>query len=81
MLGGYKCGWWKLVRDNDKKNCKFSNEFKNSFFLFFFCKSGEMHQFFLSFPRTTQCSQVMKNPVLAVYKTLAEKTSIWCKMF
>ena len=46
MLGGYKCGWWKLVRDNDEKNCKFSNEFKNSFFLFSFCKSGEMNQFF-----------------------------------
>ena len=25
----------KLVRDNDEKNCKFSNEFKNSFFPFF----------------------------------------------
>ena len=19
MLGGYKCGWWKLVGDNDEK--------------------------------------------------------------
>ena len=41
MLGGYKCGWWKLVRDNDDKICKFSNEFKNSFFF----KSGEMNHF------------------------------------
>ena len=49
MLGGYKCGWWKLVRDNDEKNCKFSNEFKKSFFSFFFCKSGEMNHFFFKF--------------------------------
>ena len=39
----------KLVRDNDEKKCTFSNEFKNSFFLFFFCKSGEMNQFFFKF--------------------------------
>ena len=31
--------------DNDEKSYKFSNEFKNSFFLFFFCKSGEKIQF------------------------------------
>ena len=61
MLGGYKCGWWKVVRDNDEKSCKISNEFKNSFFLFFFCKSGEMNQFFFSFPRTTHCDWKEKN--------------------
>ena len=49
MLGGYKCGCWKLVRDNDEKNCKFSNELKNCFFLFFFCKSVEMNHFFFKF--------------------------------
>ena len=56
MLGGYKCGWWKLVRDNDEKKCKFSNEFKKSFFLFSFVNREKWISFFLSFPRTTHCS-------------------------
>ena len=46
MLGGYKCGCWKLVRDKDDKNCKFSNEFKNIFFIFSFINRENESLFF-----------------------------------
>ena len=49
MLGGYKCGWWKLVRDNDEKNVSFQMNLKTVFFLFFFCNLGEINQFFFKF--------------------------------
>ena len=48
-VGGCKCGWWKLVRDNDEKNCKFSNEFKNSFFLCFLLWIGRNESVFFKF--------------------------------
>ena len=48
MLGGYNCGWWKLVRIMMRKVVSFQMNLKIVFF-FFFCKSGEMNQFFLKF--------------------------------